>query len=628
VSGLNCSFIFRFSSLAGVAAAILAVNVGLPSAAGAQMPGASSSSSSSSSSSAGSSSSSGTPEPTADIPQRHVAQLEAGGSAITLQTSESLFDLAVSLNACGYDSDLEQSSPVRGQIRDEVNQALAASAAARDSRDALCQYIREHALNDSGRSLAQYVSLALFLKPPPELTPSADETELPPDATQVVTVLPLVRSFAEEIHLHALWAEHRPQYEALVDRIHDPLTKMVLTTNIYLHLPVSSYDGRRFLVLLEPMLAPSAINARIYASDYIVQVSPGTQPDGIGVSAGVPMDLIRHTYLHYEVEPLVYAKATAMDRLLPLLKPVQKAPLEFAFKSDIVALLTECLVKSIEARTMDVGFPPPARPSEIKQRSDMERYDAEMLAYERKADAVRRQTVSHEVRQGWVLVDYFYDQLGAMEKESVSLKDNIGAMIYGMDVDRERHKDEQIVFLPEGSGDPAFRDPVRRAPRQLTGLDLAEMKLMKGDVAGAGEIADAALKSNPTNAQAHYLLGRIDLMTGDPDGALENLNQTLTLSHDPRTIAWAHIYLGRLYDLAREEDAPEGSHPQRAKAVAEYKAALANRDSQPDTKLAAEKGIKEPFALPKRATPAEDEDAPLDPTGKAQKEAYRPSAPK
>ncbi len=592
------------------------------------MPGASSSSSSSSSSSAGSSSSSGTPEPTADIPQRHVAQLEAGGSAITLQTSESLFDLAVSLNACGYDSDLEQSSPVRGQIRDEVNQALAASAAARDSRDALCQYIREHALNDSGRSLAQYVSLALFLKPPPELTPSADETELPPDATQVVTVLPLVRSFAEEIHLHALWAEHRPQYEALVDRIHDPLTKMVLTTNIYLHLPVSSYDGRRFLVLLEPMLAPSAINARIYASDYIVQVSPGTQPDGIGVSAGVPMDLIRHTYLHYEVEPLVYAKATAMDRLLPLLKPVQKAPLEFAFKSDIVALLTECLVKSIEARTMDVGFPPPARPSEIKQRSDMERYDAEMLAYERKADAVRRQTVSHEVRQGWVLVDYFYDQLGAMEKESVSLKDNIGAMIYGMDVDRERHKDEQIVFLPEGSGDPAFRDPVRRAPRQLTGLDLAEMKLMKGDVAGAGEIADAALKSNPTNAQAHYLLGRIDLMTGDPDGALENLNQTLTLSHDPRTIAWAHIYLGRLYDLAREEDAPEGSHPQRAKAVAEYKAALANRDSQPDTKLAAEKGIKEPFALPKRATPAEDEDAPLDPTGKAQKEAYRPSAPK
>jgi len=241
---------------------------------------------------------------------------------------------------------------------------------------------------------------------------------------------------------------------------------------------------------------------------------------------------------------------------------------------------------------------------------------------------VRRQTVNHDMRQGWVLVGYFYDQLGEMEKQSISLKDNIGAMVYGMDVDRERHQAEQIAFLSEGSGDPAFRDPVRRAPRQLAGLDLAEMKLMKGDVAGAGEMADAALKANPANAQAHYLLGRIDLMTGDPEGALDNLNQTLTLSHDPRTIAWAHIYLGRLYDLAREEDAPEGSHPQRAKAVAEYKAALANRDSQPDTKLAAEKGIKEPFALPKRATPSQDDDnTPLDPSGKAQKEAYRPGSP-
>jgi tetratricopeptide (TPR) repeat protein len=630
VSGLNCSFFFRFAPLAGSAAAILSANLALSSAAYAQIPGASSSSSSSSSRSQNSSSSSGTPEPAADIPQqRHIAQFDAGGSAITLQTNEPLFDLAVSLNACGYDTDLEQSNPVRGQIRDEVNQALAASAAARDSRDALCQYIREHALNDSGRSLAQYVSLALYLKPPPELTPSVDETELPPDATQVVTVLPLVRGFAEELHLHALWAEHKPQYEALVDRVHDPLTKMVLNTNIYLHLPVSSYDGRRFLVLLEPMLAPSAINARIYASDYIVQVSPGTQPDGVGVVAGVPMDLIRHTYLHYEIEPLVYAKAQAMDRLLPLLRPVQKAPLEFSFKSDIVALLTECLIKSIEARTMDVGFPAPVRPSEIKQRTDVERYDADMLAYERKADVVRRQAVTHEMRQGWVLVGYFYDQLGAMEKDSISLKDNIGAMVYGMDVERERHSAEQIAFLAEGSGDPAFRDPVGRAPRQLTGLDLAEMKLMKGDVAGAGEMAEAALKANPASAQAHYLLGRIDLMTGDPDGALDNLNQTLTLSHDPRTIAWAHIYLGRLYDLAREEDAPEGSHPQRAQAVAEYKAALANRDSQPDTKLAAEKGIKEPFALPKRATPPgqEDDNAPLDPTGKAQKESYRPTPP-
>ena len=198
-------------------------------------------------------------------------------------------------------------------------------------------------------------------------------------------------------------------------------------------------------------------------------------------------------------------------------------------------------------------------------------------------------------------------------------------MIYGMDVDRERHHDEQIAFLPESSNS----DIIRRTPRQLAGLDLAEMKLMKGDADGAEALAETALKTDSKNAQAHYILGRISLMHGEPDDALQHLTETIQLSHDPRTTAWAHIYLGRMYDIARDENDPN-SHPQRAKALAEYRAALANRDSLPDTKAAAEKGIKEPFALPKRQTGSTDvqpDDAPFDPSGKAEKDAYRPPAP-
>ena len=153
---------------------------------------------------------------------------------------------------------------------------------------------------------------------------------------------------------------------------------------------------------------------------------------------------------------------------------------------------------------------------------------------------------------------------------------------------------------------------------------------MKGDVDGAGEIADAALKNDPQNAEANYLLGRIDLMEGHPDDALDHLTQTIRLSRDPRTIAWAHIYLGRMYDIARDPNDPDVVLPQRAKAIAEYRAALENRDSQPDTKAAAEKGIAQPFALPKRTAASSDEQddsAPLDPTGKAEKESYRPTAP-
>ncbi len=322
-------------------------------------------------SSSSSSSTPDTPVKEKPKPAPRIAQPEAGGSAITLETSEPLFYIAVALNTCGYDSDLAASTPVRAKIREEINAAVAASAAARTSRDALCSYVRSHTLADGGLNLAQYISLSVYLSPPPELTPTVDETELPPDSTQVVNILPLLRTFAEDIHLHAIWIEHRPEYEELTARVHSPLTKMILNTNIYLKLPVSSYDGRRFLVLLEPMLAPSATNARIYANDYIVVASPSGNPLG-----SVHMDDIRHIYLHYEIEPLVYARAQAMERLQPLLRAVQDAPLEYIYKTEIVPLITECLIKAIETQTMDVGLTKPQRPVEVKQRSEIERYNA------------------------------------------------------------------------------------------------------------------------------------------------------------------------------------------------------------------------------------------------------------
>jgi tetratricopeptide (TPR) repeat protein len=597
---LSKSFSDHQTALLSVCFAALSLFCGLATPANAQRPISSSSS---------------TPEAPAaqEKPAARIAQPEAGGSAVTLETSEPLFYIAVALNTCGYDADLTSSNPVRRKIREEINTEIAASAAARTSRDALCAYVREHTLNDGSLNLAQYVSLALYVSPPPELTPVVDETELPPDSTQVVNILPLLRTFADDIHLNAIWAEHRPEYEELTALVHTPLTRMILNTNIYLRLPVSSYDGRRFLVLLEPMLAPSATNARIYANDYIVVASPANDPPG-----AVHMDDIRHIYLHYEIEPLVYARAQAMDRLQPLLKAVQDAPLEYSYKTEIVPLLTECLIKAIETHTMDVGIIKPKRPgSEVKARLDLEGYDAAVSAYERQSEAVRRKAVDLAMRQGWVLVEYFYNQIGSMEKEGVSLKEDIGQMVYGMDVDRERHKDQQIAFLPEGS-----HDVVRRATTQLTGLQLAELKIFKGDLEGASEIANKVLaEPGGDHAQAHYVLARVNLMQHNPDDAVDDFQEVIDTSNNPRTLAWSHIYLGRLYDTMLKPDRP--------KAVAEYQAALTVRDAQPDTKAAAEQGIKAPFVGPKSSAkdPDAEDHAPFDPSGKAQKDAYRPSTP-
>jgi tetratricopeptide (TPR) repeat protein len=134
---------------------------------------------------------------------------------------------------------------------------------------------------------------------------------------------------------------------------------------------------------------------------------------------------------------------------------------------------------------------------------------------------------------------------------------------------------------------------------------VAEMKLMKGDVAGAADLAQKALDTHNGDAgQADFILARVDLMSGKIDDAQAAFRNTLTASKDPRMLAWSHIYLGRILDVEEK----------REDAVLEYGAALAVRDGQPDTKQAAEAGLKQPFALPHRAAPSggndEEQDAP------------------
>jgi tetratricopeptide (TPR) repeat protein len=548
------------------------------------------------------------------VARPRAAQIEPGGAAITLETSEPLFQMAAALNACGYDADLEHSAPVRAEVRADLNAALAQSEDARQSRDALCQYIAQHQLTDEGLAVGQYVSLALYLSPAPDLTPNVDESDLPPQAAQVVNILPLLRTFAAQVQLHYIWLHHRPEYEALTARVHDPMVHMILNTNIYLHQPVSSYDGRRFLVLLEPMLAPALTNARIYGSDYIIVMSPSN-----GAGDPVRMNEIRHIYLHYVVEPMVYSRGQAMERIQPILKSVQDAPIEFFYKNDAVALITECLIKAIEARMYVLDTPAPQRSKGAVGRADTEQYQTRKAAYDRATAIARQRLVDTDESQGWVLTGYFYQGLGVMEHNGDGLRDEIAPMIYGMDVDRQEHHARQIVFVKEAPADPLHPAP---PPHQIQGLELAEVDLAKGKVDDASDLAEKAL-ANPKgdHGKATYLLAQIDLIQGNPKDAQEGFEKTLTLTKDPRTLAWSHIYLGRLYDTM--------ATPDRQHAVAEYQAALQVRDSRPDTRQAAEAGLKQPFALPRRdPQPGQDDDSNFDPTGKAQKDAYKPDAPK
>jgi tetratricopeptide (TPR) repeat protein len=526
--------------------------------------------------------------------------VDPAGPTISLVSSEPVFFMAAALNVCGYDEGLEDSAPVRKRVREEVNQALAKSEDARAKRDKVCLFIAQHRMTGSEKDISQYISLALYLSPPPELETSVELPEMPPDSTQVVEIVPLLRDFAAAVDLHGIWLAVHHTYDEETDRLHDPLSKMIVGTNLYLKMPASTYDGRRFVVVMEPLLSPKLVNARIYGTEYVVVVSP--------VNGAIPMTQVRHTYLHYVIEPLLYTRANAIDREQPIMKEIRDAPLEFRFRSDTVALTIECLIKAIEARTMDTGVPEYKIPAGI-DRSELPRYEHERQVYQEKVDAIKWGTVKHDMTQGFVLTQYFYEQLLQFEKDPASLGDTIGEMVYSMDVEQQVHRARQTEFDAQADGDVLQRSK----PRVLTGLDLAEARIEAGDVATASALARQSLavhadtlESVADEARANFVLARAAILTGRPEEAIDRFQKTIATSKEPRLLAWSHIYLGRMLDLDCKRD----------QAISEYNQALAARDGEQDTRLAAQRGVKAAYAVNGHSCEDAEDDSGADAPGK------------
>jgi hypothetical protein len=67
---------------------------------------------------------------------------------------------------------------------------------------------------------------------------------------------------------------------------------------------------------------------------------------------------------------------------------------------------------------------------------------------------------------------------------------------------------------------------------------------------------------------------------------------------DAKTLAWTHVYLGRIDDLrfARSEDSKD-----REQAIAEYRAALAVEGAPEAARAAAQRGVEKAYLPPARA---------------------------
>lgn len=464
--------------------------------------------------------------------------------------------MLAAINNCGFDVELGASDTLRQTIRGEIGRSLESSDTAKSAADTVCSFYRDHQQQDPSRTLSQYVSLALYLTPPPVFTPKVKDTDLPPDASGVLGFVPLLNKFYTEAGLHSIWQEHTQGYTDLAARYHGPLDQMIRGMELYLRLPTGGYLGRTFRIYIQPMGAPSEINARNYGTEYFVVVTPGTNPD-------LKLEQIRHTYLHYLLDPVVGKYASTLNTIDPILDAVKLAPMDESFKTDASLLVTECVIRAIEARTLSNGKAP------LGQQD---------------------QAVQDSMAQGFVLTRYFYEKLLDFEKDDIGFRNALPPMLAQIDVPKEKKRTSMIEFANQA--DPELLQ--LPSPKEGKLLSTAEERLTAGDSAMAEKLAKQALAEKTEDpGRALFILAEISL-NGNIDNAQDYFQQALKVTAEPKVVAWSHIYLGRILDLRDENE----NGPLRAEAVAHYRAAVSASDTLPQAKAAAQKGLDQPFQAP------------------------------
>lgn len=481
----------------------------------------------------------------------------AAQAKATIDVSETLFSVVAAMNVCGYDQELSESSPIRAAVRADLVEAskLPGAAAAADQ---MCHFYRDHRQGDATHDLAQYVSLALNLGAPPGFGLKLKEADLPPDAGYVLGFVSLLTEYYNTAKLHSIWLKHQPEYLGLIDHFHTPVSQMINDTDNYLRMPMSGFAGRSFTVYFEPMATPGQVNSRNYLQDfYYLVVSPAGD--------AIHMDAIRHTYLHFVLDPLIAKRATSLDRLNPIEMPLQKAPMAEEYKRDMGLLVLECLIRAIEAHT-------PA--------------DPKMPERERLA------LVQRDEAEGFTLTGYFYGQLRDFEKGNTGLQNAFPNWLHNIDVQEEKKKASQTAFSAAAA--PDVMQASQHASQKR--IDMAEQALASGNPTEAEKVAQQCIQVNQDTSRAYFVLAKVASLKGDMEGAQSDFAKAAASGNDPHVQAWSHIYLGRILDIQGERD----------DAVAQYKAALAISDLPADAKTAAEHGVQQPYQTP-RAKQEENE---------------------
>ncbi len=487
-------------------------------------------------------------------------------TGIMVEPNQDLFATMCALDAAGFDADESTLSemPSRLALRGDMLKMQGPAT------EALRQFYRDHQLADSGETLSRYITFSLVAGPPPRFDFQVNHDLLPPDVLALDGFREVLAAFYQEARLDLRWTKVEPEYDHALAMYQSPVRKIVTVTNAYLRELIKPVYDRTFTVYVEPLVG-NRTNFRNTGDHYAIVV---------GTSSQIPAEPIQHAYLHFMLDPLTLRYRKQLESKRALLLIAARAPrLPEEYRQDFLAFADECFIKSVELRLRRIS-------------------SAQLEAAMADAD-----------QSGFILVRPFVAQLQKFEKAEPAMSYYFPDLIAGIDVPGQQKRLQDIKFSPENPA-PAPK-PENDSAASASELDRllaqGDREIAAQDPQSATTTFETVLAKYPGQARAVYGLAIASVMSGKAERAEQLFSKLVSASArlgsaetggapDPTIVAWSHVYLGRIHDLKDERDA----------AVLEYRGALAVEGAPEAARVAAQRGVDEPYKSRVRSTGAGD----------------------
>jgi len=489
-------------------------------------------------------------------PQR--TRTSAANSPVRVDGSEAMFTTMCALYAGGYEGELNEDnwSAFRAEIKQRVRQQQGPAV------EAMRDFYKQHQLRDPGAMLSRYVWYGLVAGPAPKFQPVLRRDELPPEMLALEGFSEILSNYYTEQNIGQMWRQVQPVYDREIERLHDSVSQTVMVSTAYLREILDPTKPGTFTIIVEPLVG-RITNVRNYGDAYAIILSGSEE---------IPIDVVRHAFLHFLLDPLplMYPHVAVLER--PLFEVAAKAPrLAPDLKEDYFSWFSECMVRAVELK--------------LKRMSPSEREAA----------------LTADDTSGYVMVRAIFKALGDFEKSEPSMRIYFPDLVRGIDLKAEQQRVATINFAAQATQAEAERlsgEDVARLHRKkvttipddqeaLGELTEGERRIAERNARAAESSFNSVLAKYPDQPRAWYGLGLVALLDQNVPRAKDIFGRLTTGEHaaaqDPLVLAWSHVYLGQIYE-------DEG---QLERSKTEYQAALAVQGAPSKAQQAAQKGLGE-----------------------------------